>query len=344
MSSDYYEPVKGNILIVDDKPESLQLLTATLQQAGYPLTQETDSCVVLSVAKTVNPDVIILEADLTGINGYELCRQIKATPETKHISVIFLSFLSAVEDKVRAFEAGAMDFISKPFQPPELVARLQNYVSYSRLQLELETQIQQLQKERVDRIAAETALQKAKETLERQNNVDSLTLLSSRPHFDESIEGNWRQMQRESAILSLIICDIDLFKLYNEVYGSEEGDESLRRIAQAMRSVVKRPGDLAARYGGDKFSVVLPRTDASGAITVAKHIQREVLAMQIPHSRSPLNYLTVSIGVSMVEPTRSMTSAVLISTAEQALAQAKQEGRNQIIFRRVPDIHPPVIQ
>lgn len=343
MSSDYREPVKGNILIVDDKPESLQLLTALLQQAGYPVTQETDSCVVLSVAKTTSPDVIILEADLTGINGYELCRQIKATAETNHISVIFLSFLSAVEDKVRALEAGAIDFISKPFQPPELIAKLQHYVSYSRLLLELEAQNQQLQKEITARLAAEASLQKAKETLERLNKVDGLTMLSSRHYFDEYLEGNWRQMQRESAILSLIICDVDLFKLYNEIYGHEEGDECLRRIAQAMIKAVKRPGDLAARYGGDQFTVVLPRTDASGAITVAKHIQREVLAMKIPHSRSPLNYLTVSIGVSMVEPTLQMTSAVLISTAEQALAQAKQEGRNQIIFKRVPNIHPPIV-
>jgi|GEM_PF-1278704 diguanylate cyclase (GGDEF)-like protein len=343
MSSDYCESAKGNILIVDDKPESLQLLTAVLQQAGYPVTQETDSCMVLSVAKTTNPDVIILEADLVGINGYELCRQIKATPETNHISVIFLSFLSAVEDKVRAFEAGAMDFISKPFQPPELVARLQNYVSYSGLRLELEAQSQQLQKEIADRITAEKALQEAKNILESINNIDLLTKLSNRPYFDEYLEGNWRQMQRESAIFSLIICDIDLFKLYNEVYGHEEGDECLRKIAQAMMKVVKRPGDLAARYGGEQFTILLPRTDASGAITVAKHIQREVLAMQIPHRRSPLNYLTVSIGVSMVEPTLQMTSAVLISATEQALAQAKQEGRNQIIFKRVPNIDPPII-
>ncbi|NJL89117.1 MAG: response regulator [Coleofasciculaceae cyanobacterium SM2_1_6] len=99
MSSDYCEPVKGNILIVDDKLESLQLLPAVLQQAGYLVTQETDGYLALSVAKTISPDVIILEADLAGINGYELCRQIKAIPETNHISVIFLSFLSAVEEQ-----------------------------------------------------------------------------------------------------------------------------------------------------------------------------------------------------------------------------------------------------
>jgi diguanylate cyclase (GGDEF)-like protein len=313
-----------------------------LQQAGYDITVA-EELMALPTAQTVLPDVILLDLSIAGENSYEICRQLKSSPDTSDISIVFLSYRNDTEEKVRGFEVGGADFITKPLQVPEVLARVRNQVDQKRVRNQLKEQTQLLQQEIKNRLAVEEALQKANYELERLNKIDGLTLLANRLYFDEYLESNWRQMQREAALLSLIICNVDLFKLYNETYGHHQGDESLQKIAQAITRAVKRPADLVARYGGEEFSILLPKTDASGAITVAKHIQRELQGMAIPHSRSPQNHLTISIGVSIVEPQPQLEPEVLVATAEQALYQAKQEGRNRIIFKMVvlPDSPNP---
>ena len=339
MSSDRNESAKGNILIVDDVPENLRLLSTMLQQAGYD-TGAMEGKVhtldqVLETVQIISFDIVLLDVDSMGISSYEICTQLKALPETSNIPVIFLSSLNDLADKLRGFEAGGADYVTKPFQLPELLARVKNQAEQRQSRKQLEEQNKLLQAEIINHLATEEALQKNNYELELLNKIDGLTMLSNRLYFDNYLEGNWRQMQRETTFISLIICDIDLLHLYNEVYGRQQGDNCLQGFAQAVVNAVKRPGDIVSRYGEDEFSIMLPKTDASGAITVAKQIQREIQTMAIVHSKSPTGYLTVSIGISTAEPTQQRSPQILLETAEQALYQAKQEGRNSIIFKVV---------
>lgn len=333
MNSDRNESAKGNILIVDDAPESIRLLSAMLQQADYEVISAEDGVAALEMARNSSLDLILIDVNIRVPNGYEVCSQLKAIPETSDIPVVFLSSSNDVADVLRGFEVGGADYIPKPLQLPEVLARVRVQVEQRQFKKELEKQNQLLQAEISYHLAAKEVLQKAKDELELLNRIDGLTLLSNRHYFDEYLEGNWRQMQREATFLSLIICDIDLFHLYDEVYGREQSDHSLQTFAQAILKSLKRPGDISSRYGDDEFRIVLPKTDASGAITVAKHIQQAMQNLAIAHSKSPTGYLTVSMGVSTAEPTQQKSSDVLLNTTLSALYQAKQEGRNLIIFK-----------
>lgn len=341
MNSDRNESAKGNVLIVDDAPENIRLLSVMLQQAGYEAISAEDGVVALEMARNVPLDVILMDVNIRGLNSYEVCSQLKAIPETSSISVIFLGSSNNLADKLRGFEVGGADYITKPLQLPEVLARVKIQTEQRQCKKQLEEQNQLLQAEILNHLAAKEVLQKAKEELELLNKIDGLTLLSNRHYFDEYLEGNWRQMQREATLLSLIICDIDLFHLYNEVYGHEQSDHSLQIFAQAIVKSLKRPGDISSRYEDDEFRIVLPKTDASGAITVAKHIQQELQSLAIAHSKSPNGYLTVSMGVSTAEPTQQKSPQILLDTAARALYQAKQEGRNLIIFKMVNPSESP---
>ena len=333
MNSDRNESAKGNILIVDDAPENIRLLSAMLQQANYEVMSAKNGIDALEIAKSKSLDVILIGVNIPELNGYEVCSQLKAIPETIDIPVILLGSSNNVADIVRGFEVGGADYISEPLEPLEVLARVKVQVAQRKSKQELAQQNQLLQAEISHHLAAVEVLKKAKEELELLNRVDGLTLLSNRNYFDEYLEGNWRQMQREATLLSLIICDIDLFHGYSEVYGHEQSDRSLQAFAQAIVKSLKRPGDISSRYGDDEFRIVLPKTDASGAITVAKHIQKELQNLAIAYSKSPTGYLTVSMGVSTAEPTQQQSSEILLATAASALYQAKQEGRNLIIFK-----------
>lgn len=190
----------------------------------------------------------------------------------------------------------------------------------------LEAQIQQ-------RIVAETALQLANQKLKRLAYVDGLTQIANRRLFDERLSQEWYRLKREKLPLSLILCDVDYFKQYNDNYGHQAGDDCLRSVAKAIRDSIRRPADLAARYGGEEFVVLLPNTNIEGAIQVAKAIQLHIKKLQIPHERSQVSqYVTVSLGVSCTIPTEAMTPEQLLLNVDLALYQAKIEGRDRLVI------------
>ena len=183
-----------------------------------------------------------------------------------------------------------------------------------------------------NRKLAEDALQKANRELQRLASVDGLTQIANRRQFDECLDREWKRLLREQNALSLILCDIDFFKLYNDHYGHQAGDDCLYAVAQAIDSVTKRSSDLAARYGGEEFVVTLPNTDTEGAICIAEEIMKKIHQLKIPHENSSVNqYVTVSIGVSSVIPSQQISQKNLIDTADLALYSAKKQGRNRIV-------------
>ncbi|MDM9382855.1 EAL domain-containing protein [Chlorogloeopsis sp. ULAP01] len=182
-------------------------------------------------------------------------------------------------------------------------------------------------------------LQKANQELQRLASSDGLTLVANRRCFDDTLKAEWERLTREQAPLSLILCDVDCFKLYNDTHGHLAGDDALRYVAKAIETV-KRPADLVARYGGEEFAVILPNTDAQGAMIVANEIQNNVSALKLPHPNSQVDeFITLSLGVATITPDIQSSPANLIAAADRGLYQAKAQGRNCMVQINCEDIN-----
>ncbi|MBW4458733.1 MAG: diguanylate cyclase [Nodosilinea sp. WJT8-NPBG4] len=191
---------------------------------------------------------------------------------------------------------------------------------------------QQLQGEIDVRRQAELALQSANQELQRLTLVDGLTTIANRRHFDQYLEQEWRRAVREHQPFSLILLDIDYFKLYNDHYGHQAGDVCLRLVAQTIVQTIHRGTDLAARYGGEEFAVVLPNTDAQGALYLAETLRQAVKALHMPHAKSNVSpWITLSLGVATCQPSAILNPINLITAADARLYQAKQQGRDRIV-------------
>jgi len=176
-----------------------------------------------------------------------------------------------------------------------------------------------------------TELQIANERLKELSRVDGLTGIANRRRLDEELEREWKRMLRDKHPLSVIMCDIDHFKLYNDSYGHQQGDDCLTRVAKAIQDSVNRPGDLASRYGGEEFCIVLPETSSAGAVKIAELVRKNVNALKLEHSTSPVaKMVTLSLGVATVIPEQGSQPSVLLEAADRALYQAKGNGRNRV--------------
>jgi diguanylate cyclase (GGDEF)-like protein len=214
----------------------------------------------------------------------------------------------------------------------ELQQSRQQLEDYSRsLEQKVSDRTQALQQEIQHRAAAETALQAANQALQRLAYLDGLTQIANRRRFDERLGQEWPRMKREQRPLSLILCDIDYFKQFNDTYGHQGGDDCLRRVAQVLATAARRPSDLSARYGGEEFAVLLPNTSLPGAVEVAKVMQTHIQSLQIPHRNSMISqYVTASFGVASLIPSQGTAPEDLLTQVDQALYQAKVAGRDCI--------------
>ncbi len=350
-----------DILIVDDEPKNLTVLREMLVKEGFTVRPALSGALALHAVEAKQPDLVLLDIMMPDMDGYEVCRQIKDRPEHAAIPVLFISALDDTKDKVRAFEAGGQDYISKPFQFQEVLARVRTHLRLRDLQTALEAQNKQLRLEITARERAQAALaeanaslQTANQELDRLARQDFLTGLANRRLFDDFLEREWKRLAREREPLALVFMDIDFFKQFNDTYGHSQGDTCLKRVAQAISRSLKRPADLAARYGGEEFAVVLPGTDAKGAQEVAETIRHRIAGLAIPHSGSQAAaHVTISLGIAVVTPEAvgggedakaenedgGMSSGVasLIQAADAALYEAKTSGRNRTCCAAVSD-------
>jgi diguanylate cyclase (GGDEF)-like protein len=170
----------------------------------------------------------------------------------------------------------------------------------------------------------------ATQELERLANLDGLTQIANRRTFEAHLQQEWARAMRDKNSLTLILCDVDHFRAYNETYGHQAGDDCLRQLALVLDRTAKRPGDLAARYGGEEFAIVLPNTNRSGGVVVAQSIQELVSHLPLPQPEEA-NPISVSLGVATVVPSQEFSSAMLIELCDRALFLAKERGRNQIV-------------
>ncbi|MFP4007201.1 MAG: diguanylate cyclase domain-containing protein [Spirulinaceae cyanobacterium] len=332
----------SKILIIDDSSINIHVLTKILEKNNYRTEIAETGLLALKIVRQNRPDLILLDIMLPDMNGYAVCKMLKADPKIQDIPIIFMSALEEVPDKVKAFEVGAVDYMTKPFEPVEMIARIETHLRLRSLQVKLQEQNQQLQQEIHDRCIAETALKQANLQLKRLAHLDGLTQVANRRLFDDTLTQEWRRLQRDRLPLALILIDVDYFKDYNDFYGHLAGDDCLRQIARALSQAVKRPADLIARYGGEEFAVILPNTKTEGAVNVAQRIQDYIHNLAIPHKRSQVrNIVTASLGASSLVPSLDQSPEDLIASADRALYQAKQNGRDRVIADRL--LHPQLI-
>lgn len=321
---------KEYILVVDDTPPNLHLLVTMLTRKGYDTRGVDSGAAALLDIEREAPDLVLLDINMPNMDGFQVCTQLKANPLTAEIPVIFISARDGVLDKVQAFAVGGVDYITKPFQIAEVLARIENQLTLRRLQKQLQEQNERLIQEISNRIIAETLLQEANEKLGRLVNLDGLTQIANRRCFDEYLDQEWHRLAREQMPLSLIMCDIDFFKNYNDTYGHVSGDDCLRKVALVIKQSVRRPADLAARYGGEEFVVVLPNTDIDGAMQITEVIRQDLLDLKIHHEDSAVSkFVTLSMGVTSLIPIVDSSPAILLTAADYALYRAKELGRDQ---------------
>jgi len=197
-------------------------------------------------------------------------------------------------------------------------------------------------KDITERKYAENTLKEANERLERLSASDGLTGVANRRCFDQTIKREWTRLQRTKDFLSLIMCDVDFFKLFNDTYGHQRGDDCLKSVAKALQETARRGGDCVARYGGEEFAVIMPVTGGKSAIYIAEKIRQTVEKMAIAHSKSSVSaYVTLSLGVVTVVPDNQGTPEALIKCADKALYLAKSSGRNRVVVWERQKEAPP---
>lgn len=503
-----YLSSQQKILIVDDTPNILQLLFNHLNNAGYKVLIAQNGKKALKIAEAIQPELIMLDIMMPELDGFGTCRHLKSNPKTKDIPIIFMTALTQQEEKVQGLMMGAVDFVTKPIEEQELLARIHTHLSLQNLHKQLAKDIaqQKLFHETSDRIRQSlnldlilaTATKEIKSflnctlvaigkidkkavkikscstlekitpeieqtiaydflcsspaeyqsylngdirifqqqgsstgdgnreiigsnirlvapilinktdlaVLDRHSSVppqesdelnsstlsinslpepkvnqyhlygwliverhlsvqpwqeeeisllkkfttqlaiaikqgqlhkqisqlaiiDSLTNIYNRRYFDRQLNLEWRRLKRISAPLSLIRCDVDYFKIYNDTYGHQQGDLCLQKIAEAISNVLKRPGDMLSRYGGEEFTIILPHTHLAGAIKVAEAIKIAVQDLNLPHTNSLTNSIvTLSMGVASTVPSTEDSPQLLLEASDLALYQAKERGRD----------------
>lgn len=317
--------MNDDILLVDDDPGAIQLMGRILADVGK-LRFATNGEDALRLAQESTPDLILLDAEMQGMSGYRVLDALKSRPEMIDVPIIFVTSHSEPAFEVSALEAGAADFIAKPIRAPLVLARVQT-------QLRLKRMTDQL------RFAAAT---------------DALTGVANRRRFDEALEDEWQRGRRGGDAISLLLIDVDYFKLYNDRYGHPKGDSALQSVAKALKGAARRTGDLVARCGGEEFALLLPQTARLGAEEVARHVLGSIAALKLLHSASPsARHLSVSIGIGCYDQASACwvnhaaegraggllplpcAAADLVVTADKALYSAKRAGRAQFNLRDV---------
>lgn len=315
------------ILVVDDEKTLRVLLRRVMEKEGYRVVEAEDGEQCLSACQQKQPDMVLLDAMMPVMDGFACCAQLQTRLAEECPPVLMITVLDDKASVDRAFEVGATDYITKPIHWPVLRQRVRRLLQTRWAMRQLQRQVER------ERLLTEQ-LEAANQQLLRLASIDGLTQIANRRSFDEFLHREWKRLAREQAPLSLIMCDVDFFKLYNDTYGHQLGDECLRQVAHVIQQAVRRPADLAARYGGEEFAVILPNTTESGAVQVAETIGEKVRALKIAHAKSKVNrYVTLSLGVASTIPSHEQSEADLIAAADDALYQAKEAGRDRAILK-----------
>ncbi|MCL2182835.1 MAG: diguanylate cyclase [Chitinispirillia bacterium] len=296
------EERKLSILIVDDDNFNIDVLSRILAER-YKILVAKNGPQAVKIAHDAVPDLIMLDIIMPGMDGYEVLAGLKKSEQTKGIPVIFITGQDSREDEIKGLTLGAVDYIAKPIHSLVVEARVN-------------THMRSLEQMR---------------TIKRLSTIDELTSLPNRRYFNDQMNKEWGRAIRETAWLSLLIIDIDHFKQYNDAHGFPQGDTLLKAVGGVCGQALKRAADVVARWGGEEFTLLLPRTDTGGAMDVAERIRKSIEDLVIPCADGTPTKTTVSVGINAEQPIVSEKSSVgFVSRAGKALGMAKKSGRNRV--------------
>jgi diguanylate cyclase (GGDEF)-like protein len=305
-----------SILVVDDEMETAELLRADCREKPYDIIDAKNGEEGLKSVATEHPDLILLDYMMPGMDGITVARKIKSDPLSRNIPVILLTSYKGTDATVQAFEAGADDFVHKPFKWEVIEARIASMLRKRDFLLSLESTVVNL-----------TATNKQ---LEELMVLDEKTGLHNFGEFQRRLKAEWKRAERYKIPLSLILFDLDKFKQVNDTLGHQAGDRALQEFATLVTGGA-RANDVAARYGGEEFAIILPHTDGEMALRVAERIRLAVSEFLFLGEQRPLR-ITVSGGVATYQSSPDIKSVdALVRAADRALYQAKERGRNRIV-------------
>ncbi|MCL2009879.1 MAG: diguanylate cyclase [Synergistaceae bacterium] len=296
------ETRENSVLIVDDEKSNLMTLTHILNP-DYTIYTAKNGADAVAKAKEYLPDLVLLDIIMPEMDGYEVLAALKGMSDTRDIPVIFITGLSSPEDEEKGLSSHAADYISKPFSAAIVKLRVRN-------QVQIVNQIR---------------------TIARMSMTDQLTGVSNRRGLDGRLDMEWARSVRDKTPLSILMLDVDKFKVYNDTYGHQQGDVALKTAAKIFTQSLKRKTDFVARWGGEEFAVLLPTTTLEGALDVAENIRSSIERTVIPCFDGSITKVTISIGVNTQIPEHDSSLEFFIAGADEALYTAKNTGRNRVV-------------
>ena len=305
------------VLLAEDSKTNQILIRAYIEEAGHEIVIVKDGQEAVERFQYERPDLVLMDIIMPIKDGIEAAHEIRVLCEQEGdwVPIIFLSAMTESKDIVRAIDAGGDDYLTKPVEAVVLNAKLRAMQRIANMRQQLK---------------------QANRELLRMTVRDGLTGIANRRHFDEVIAKEVKRASRTGGSVSLVMCDIDYFKPYNDNYGHQSGDDCLKYVARTMAKVSKRPGDLVARYGGEEFAIILPETDVGGAHAIAENVRSAIDELNLSHNYSDVaDHVTISSGVATISPHKgddvAETVKRLIKQADKGLYQSKDQGRNQVV-------------
>ncbi|MBD2231002.1 response regulator [Phormidium tenue] len=303
---------EAQVMVVDNDPITRGAITELLTPWGLQVTELGDPSQFWEVLRQVQPDLLLLALEMPTFSGIDLCQVVRQDSRFGNLPILMVAAHPDTVTVRQVFEMGADDLIGKPIVGPELVTRVLSRIERSRL------------RQQIEQMRHHQALYWT-----QQETTDPLTQVANGLHFDAFLQQQWERHCRDQAPISLILCSPDRLYTYYQVYGQQAGDAALRRIARTLHRTINPNIDLVARCGDDEFAVVLPNTNLDGALRVVSRMQQAVTDLKIPQpSPDGGSYITLSLGIGGTTPTGSLSSDLLLKTADQALKDAKGRGGN----------------
>ena len=293
---------KPKLLVVDDQPINIQVMYQAFA-GDYQVFMATTGAQALTICKDNPPDLILLDVVMPGMDGFEVCQRLKSDEVTRNIPVIFVTAHTDSAQESHGLGLGAVDFIAKPVNPAVVRARVKTHLT----------------------------LKFQSDLLRKLVFLDGLSGVFNRRYFDQQFTMEWARAVRSSSPLSLIMVDVDCFKLFNDRYGHQGGDDCLRHIAAGLKGCLKRPADLIARYGGEEFACILPDTHFDDALVLASELEHRIRSLRIVHSDSVVaEVVTISVGLATRTVDSVGDASQLLGLSDTQLYLAKQSGRGRV--------------
>lgn len=319
------------ILIVDDRIENLITLEHLLDQFNVKLIRASSGEEALGHMLDHDFSLVLLDVQMPGMDGYEVAELMRGNKKTRHIPIIFVTAQSSADAHIfKGYKSGAVDYLIKPLNSDIFCSKVGIFLKLYEQKRALHQKNREFDQQLVELEALQLQLEETNKQLLILSTTDGLTGLINKRKFEEIYAEEWQRSSRSKKPMAVIMLDIDSFKIYNDTFGHQKGDDCLRRVTSRLKEIGLRYLDKIARIGGEEFAVILPETDAKGAMLVAERLRKAIEELKISHNETSGHlWVTASFGISSIIPDQKLNPSVLMETADKALYKSKHKGRNR---------------